>query len=273
MSVKIEPNGRRSVQVETEVPGTPEQVWQTIATGEGITAWFCPATVEEKVGGKMTMDMGPGMEAQATITAWEPLRRFAAEAPGWAPGMPAMATEWTVEARAGGKCLVRVVHSMFASTDDWDSQLDGTETGWPGFFNILRLYLAHFAGQRCYPIRAIAMTAGTEEEAWRRLLRECGLEGAAPGKKVAAPGGTPAFSGTIQKVSEKPYDLLLRIDTPAPGALAIGTYDCGMVMVAIGFYLYGDSAAPVAKREGPLWQAWLAEKFPAPAEAAGGASH
>ena len=33
MSVKSEPNGRRSVTVETEVPGTPEQVWQAIATG------------------------------------------------------------------------------------------------------------------------------------------------------------------------------------------------------------------------------------------------
>jgi ABC-type lipoprotein release transport system permease subunit len=28
MSVKKEPSGRRSVQVEVEVPGTPEQVWK-----------------------------------------------------------------------------------------------------------------------------------------------------------------------------------------------------------------------------------------------------
>ena len=31
MSVKQEANGRRSVQVEVEVPGTPEEVWQAIA--------------------------------------------------------------------------------------------------------------------------------------------------------------------------------------------------------------------------------------------------
>jgi hypothetical protein len=30
MSVKKEPSGRRSVQVEVEVPGTPEEVWQAI---------------------------------------------------------------------------------------------------------------------------------------------------------------------------------------------------------------------------------------------------
>ena len=33
------------------------------------------------------------------------------------------------------------VYSLFASTDDWDNQLEGTESGWPGFFRILRIYL------------------------------------------------------------------------------------------------------------------------------------
>src|SRR5262249_32168804 len=42
--------------------------------------------------------------------------------------------------RGGGICVVRVVHSLFASTDDWDNQLEGTESGWPGFFRILRIY-------------------------------------------------------------------------------------------------------------------------------------
>src|SRR5439155_990358 len=42
MSVKKEASGRRSVQVEVEVPGTPEEVWQAIATGPGISSWFVP---------------------------------------------------------------------------------------------------------------------------------------------------------------------------------------------------------------------------------------
>ena len=37
MSVKKEASGRRSIQVEVEVPGTPEEVWQAIATGPGIS--------------------------------------------------------------------------------------------------------------------------------------------------------------------------------------------------------------------------------------------
>ena len=53
-----------------------------------------------------------------------------------------------MEAKAGGTCIVRVVHSLFTSRDDWDNQLEGTEHGWPGFFRTLRIYLTHFRGQR-----------------------------------------------------------------------------------------------------------------------------
>ena len=42
MSVKKDAFGRRSVTVEVEVPGTPEEVWQAIATGPGVSSWFVP---------------------------------------------------------------------------------------------------------------------------------------------------------------------------------------------------------------------------------------
>ena len=109
----------------------------------------------------MKLNFGPGMESRSVVTAWDPPRMFAARRPsGWAPGSPPIATEWSVEARAGGVCVVRVVHSLFASTDDWDNQLDGTESGWPGFFRILRLYLTHFRGQRSASMQFMASRRG-----------------------------------------------------------------------------------------------------------------
>ena len=44
MSILKEP-GKRSIQLEVEVPGTPEEVWQAIATGNGTTAWFTRAEI------------------------------------------------------------------------------------------------------------------------------------------------------------------------------------------------------------------------------------
>src|SRR5229473_312606 len=111
MSVKKEASGRRSIQVEVEVPGTPEEVWQAIATGPGISSWFVPTEFEEKDGKPVAvkMNFGPGMESRAAVTAWDPPRMFAAQGEGWG-GSPPIATEWSVEARAGGVCLVRVVN-------------------------------------------------------------------------------------------------------------------------------------------------------------------
>src|SRR3981081_669928 len=109
MSVKKEASGRRSVQVEVEVPGTPEEVWDAIATGPGVSSWFVPADVDESEGGRVVCHFGPGMDSVATTTAWDPPRRFAAESGDLGPNAPTLATEWIVEARSGGTCVVRVV--------------------------------------------------------------------------------------------------------------------------------------------------------------------
>jgi Protein of unknown function (DUF1579) len=50
MSVKREANRRSSVQVEVEVPGTPEEVRQAIGSGPGISSWFVPADFEKRDG-------------------------------------------------------------------------------------------------------------------------------------------------------------------------------------------------------------------------------
>ena len=195
MSVKKEASGRRSVQVEVEVPGTPEEVWQAIATGPGISSWFVPTEFEERDGKPVAvkLNFGPGMESRSVVTAWDPPRMFAAEGERLGPGSPPIADEWSVEARAGGICVVRVVHSLFASTDDWDNQLEGTESGWPGFFRILRIYLTHFRGQRSAMMQWMAPAAGTEAEAWETLTAALGLKGVSAGQRWAAPAGVPAL--------------------------------------------------------------------------------
>ena len=269
MSVKKDPSGRRSVQVEVEVPGTPEEVWQAIATGPGISSWFVPTEFEERDGKPVAvkLNFGPGMESKSPVTAWDPPRMFSAESNGWMPGSPPIADEWTVEARAGGTCIVRVVHSLFASTDDWDNQLTGTESGWPGFFRILRLYLTHFRGQHSAMMQWMAPAAGTEAEAWETLTKALGLQGVKVGQRAVAPAGAPALGGVVEHFSQSPCNALLRLDKPGPGAAALGVVKFGgQVMVTLSFYLYGDQAGETVARETPLWQAWIDKHFPTPAE-------
>jgi uncharacterized protein YndB with AHSA1/START domain len=267
MSVKKEPSGRRSVQVEVEVPGTPEEVWRAIATGPGISSWFVPTQSEERAGGQVVSNFGPGMDAPSTITLWEAPRRFVAEGSMGMPGSPTVATEWVVEARAGGKCVVRVVHSLFASTDDWDNQLDGLEQGWPAYFRILRLYLERYKGMPCSAMHFVSFSSDAEAKAWEKMGGDLGLLKVAQGQPWSAPEGFPGMTGLVDTLGHGMHSntLLLRLDTPAPGSAYMGAFSCGgMVMVCLSVYFYGDKAKAAIERDQPAWQKWMGERFPMP---------
>jgi uncharacterized protein YndB with AHSA1/START domain len=272
MSVKKDADGRRSVQAEVEVPGTPEEVWQAIATGHGISSWFVPSEVEERVGGTAISHFGPGnsMDSVAAITAWEPPHRFAAETDELGPGEQPVATEWIVEARSGGTCVVRVVHSWFASSDDWDNQFEGHQQGWQDFFRLLRLYLTHFRGQACSAFQLMGVGPEPKCEAWAALIGSLGLTGAAVGQQIKTAAGAPPLAGLVERVGapEYPEELLIRLAEPAPGlahlfALPMG----GQVFLLMRIYLYGDQAPTAVAQAEPLWQAWMSAHFPVVAEA------
>jgi uncharacterized protein YndB with AHSA1/START domain len=265
---------KRYVQVEVEVPGTPEQVWQAIATGPGFTAWFAPTEIEEREGGAVVFHMGPGMDSHEVITAWEPPHHFAAEDRDWMPGAPPCALEIHVEAKSGGTCVVRLVNSLYTSAADWDDQLESFEKGWPSFLEVLRVYLTHYPGQRCSPVQVTGAGEGPEARVWADFTAALGLAGAVVGERRTASGaGVPPLSGIVEQSEENM--LRMRLDEPAPGSAVLG--GCawgGQVLVSVSLYLYGDEAPAVVDRDRAAWQAWMDGHFPAPvaAEAPAGAA-
>jgi uncharacterized protein YndB with AHSA1/START domain len=266
MPVNKDPSGRRWVQAEVEVPGSPEQVWQAIATGPGISSWFVPTEVEEREGGAITANFGPGMDSHATITAWEPPRRFVADSrDDMGPGDPTVATEWFIEARAGGVCVVRVVHSWYTDSDQWDEQYEQAQYGWLGFFRILRLYLTHFAGQPCAAFQLGGWAPEPKSAAWAALMGALGIAGASVGQRVRTAADAPPLAGVVEDVGppEFPEDLLLRLDEPAGGIAHLFAMPMGAVYLSMRCFLYGDEAAAAVARDEPRWQAWMNERFPA----------
>jgi uncharacterized protein YndB with AHSA1/START domain len=271
MPVKKDPSGRRSVHAEVEVPGTPAEVWQAIATGPGISSWFVPTELEGRVGGTTTSSFGPGMDAVASITVWDPPHRYVAESrDDMGLDGPTVATEWIVEARSGGACTVRVVHSWFTSSDAWDDQFEGHTYGWRSFFRVLRLYLASFSGQPNASFQVIGVAAEPKADAWAAMTDPLGLGGANVGSAVKTPAGEPRLAGTVEWAGqpEWPEDLLIRLDEPAPG---IAHFAChamgGQVMLTLRFYLYGTHVAAAISSQEPLWQAWVNAHFAMPVAA------
>ena len=261
----------RSIELEVEVPGTPEEVWEAVASGPGITAWFVPAKVDGRVGGTVELDFGPGYGTETTrVTAWEPPRRFVAETAH--EGRPTFAAEWLVEARDGGTCVVRLINSGFGGGAEWDAEYDATEAGWKLFLYNLRLYLTHFPGQPCSSVLVNGQADGPVARAFGELAAALGLPaGAREGEQVAATApGAPPLAGVVERA--KPNMLTLLLEKPAPGVGFVVAEPApdGTAYVSVYTYLFGAGAAEAAAGEEPATRAWMQRHFPI-AEAPAGA--
>jgi uncharacterized protein YndB with AHSA1/START domain len=264
MPIKKDGTGKRWVEMEIVTPGTPEQVWNALATGPGNTAWFTKTTIEERVGGALRFDFGANGSSSGEVTRWDPPHGFGYVERDWSKGAPPVATEITITSRSGDQCVVRMVHSLFSTADDWDDQLEGFESGWPGFFEVLRIYLSHFAGMKAASFIAQVVVEADQLEIWKRLNDALGVAGANAGESRIT-GTTPeALSGVVESVRQdaKQRGILMRLGAPAPGAALIGTYGAGPnVTVSMCLFFYGDDAEPIAAASEPRWQNWLVETF------------
>src|SRR3712207_6081683 len=218
------PNVPYRLQFSVEVPGTPEQVWQAIATAKGMSAWFLPTEMEEREGGSVHFSMGPEMGSDGHVTRWDPPHRLVYEE-DWAALMgkdPAtlspLTSEFVVEARSGGTCVGRVTSSGFGTGAAWEQEFwDDMGSSWRPFFDNLRLYLAHFPGQRATQLEAAASHPGDPDSVWSALRAALGLGD--EGTTVEAHGAT----GTVERVGER--QVLVRLTAPVPGMLSVFAHD------------------------------------------------
>jgi uncharacterized protein YndB with AHSA1/START domain len=124
-----------------EVAATPEQVWDAIATADGISAWMVPTRLDPRIGGEVSFDLGD-FTSTGVVTDYTPNHRFAYEEP-WpiADHMPTahndlssvtpIATEFLIESASGGSCVIRVVSSAYGSGADWENEFfDEMIDGW-----------------------------------------------------------------------------------------------------------------------------------------------
>jgi uncharacterized protein YndB with AHSA1/START domain len=246
-----------------ELPGTPEQVWAAIATSAGISSWFLRTDVEEREGGSIVAHMGEGADSTGTVTGWDPPHRFAYEEPDWAAlagheGAPVtpLVTEFLIEARSGGTCVLKLVSSAFGTGADWENEFfTDMQKGWLPFFDNLRLYLTHFPGQRATPLAVSLEVARPLDDAWDMVRRAVGAEQVGQALKVNG------VAGELERLSSSPdaNELLIRLTDPVPGYLgvyAFGGRD-GPATVSVQGWLFSDVAQSYVEREQPGWQAWL----------------
>ena len=241
-------------------PATPEEVWQAIATGPGISSWYVPHTVDEHEGGAAMASFGPGSEMQVPgrVAVGKPPRRVVFDDGEGAGGL---AFEWLIEARDGGTCVVRLVNTGFGFGDDWDGQYDGMSEGWLLFLLNLKLHLEHFRGQTATAALPTAMWSGPRGETRAALTTELGIPRAPiVGDRIQTGAeDAPTLAGTVVEVAS--WRLALLVDQPAAGTAILAVEGTGAeVGVSIWSYLYGADGAVAAQRDEPRWAKWLSDR-------------
>jgi uncharacterized protein YndB with AHSA1/START domain len=241
---------------EIEVDASPEDVWDAIATGPGVDAWFMGRNeIEPRVGGATRMAFR-GSAEEATVTAWEPPTRFASRTKEGEDGSLHV-FEYLVEGRDRGSTVVRWVHSGFLG-ENWEKEYEGLSEGDPMYFDKLRVYLTYFRGRTATPVNVFGGTVVPDrDEAWKRFHEALGLAGpVALGDPVhLTPEGLAELDGVVDWLSR---DFLgVRTNDGIYRFMHISVFGGP---TGVGHHIFVDGLDQ-AETEAS-WEDWLTKVFP-----------
>ncbi len=230
------------IRREIELPATPEQVWEAVATSAGNAAWLFPNLIEPD---------------QAQV--YEPPHRFVIRMEGedgWFNSI-----EDVIEARDGGTAVLRYVHSGIF-TEDWDDQYDAAGLHTDFYLHTLGEYLRHFNGRRATYIGGEGSSGLEGPEAASKpgsldvVKRALGLDGdAAVGDTVRVElEGIAPQDGVVDYIT--PHFLGIRTNE---GLIRFFGRDRWGLPTGMSGHLFADGVD--RNRTEDAWQAWLNEVF------------
>lgn len=155
-------NREFEIVFDSEVPGTPERVWEAVT--KGTAAWLFPT------------DQWPSVN---TVEDYPKHLVNRMEGPdGWFNQL-----EHVIEPLEGGRAKLHYVHSgIFA--DNWDEQYDGASKHTEFYMHTLGQYLQYFDGKPVVFTDIQAPEASHAPDGFVALKRALGIESAAQGDTV-----------------------------------------------------------------------------------------
>jgi uncharacterized protein YndB with AHSA1/START domain len=132
----------------TLIRAAPEQVYQALATAEGLDAWFTRgATMDPRPGGSITFrwrDWGPERisdEGGGAVLEAIPGQRFVFQ---WHPDTEAYATTVEIDLEPDPQgTTVRLRESGYQDTPSGREAFTNCATGWGEALTLLKFYLEH----------------------------------------------------------------------------------------------------------------------------------
>ena len=173
------------VRREVELPATPEQVWEAVATGPGTASWLFPE------------EPGPN-----DIVESDRPYRYAVRTEG--EGGYFNALEFVIEAREGGTAVLRYVHSGVLDDEGWENQYDAVNSHTDFYLHTLAQYLEHFSPKTATyigggPGGIDGPEASMTPDAFETLKRALGAS--SEGDRVSLPNG--GGDGVVDYANDK----------------------------------------------------------------------
>ncbi|WP_400159752.1 SRPBCC domain-containing protein [Arthrobacter sp. BPSS-3] len=174
-------NREFEIVYDTDLPGTPERVWEAVTAG--TPAWMFPTdqwpavkTVEEYPSHLVSRMEGPD---------------------GWFNQL-----EHVLEPLEGGRARLHYVHSgIFA--DNWDQQYDGASKHTAFYLHTLGQYLKHFDGRPVVFTDIQAPATSQAPDGFDRLKEALGVAGSIAGDTVERElDGVGRLAGEVDFVNE-----------------------------------------------------------------------
>jgi uncharacterized protein YndB with AHSA1/START domain len=159
-------------RLDATTTATPEQIWDAIATGPGISSWFIGRT--QINGTAVRTTFGDDWIPAGTVTTSDAPHHFAYRS-DTAPDGRFIAYEYLIEGRDHAATLLRTVTSGFLPGDDWTDEYEAMQYGTALFFATLQQYLRHFPGRAATPITAFGPPVTDWPATWARLHAALGL--------------------------------------------------------------------------------------------------
>jgi len=272
---------------------TPEEVWDKVATGPGLSSWFVPHELEPRKGGYGRADFGGGTYTEGRVLEFEPGRRIALgservpsdvgaepepetgnrlefwigedrEEPEDFPGGDYRGVGDVRGRRAKPGAARTVLYLRQEGFPDVDQEV--YEDGWDVYLHTLSEHFRHFRGKTALTTTTLVRAPRDRKDAFETVVRGLGVQGAGEGDQVSCqPGGRETIDGVVDlRVSTDNLEALgLRDDrgflrvTAAP----LSETESG---VTLHRYEYVDEPphddARVRDQAGS-WQGWLEQQY------------
>lgn len=245
----------RDIVLTVELDATPEEVFRAVAEGTEIAKWLAPEARSTPPEGdkKATIwiSWGGGMGADHEVEIYDSPKHLRREGGQNGETQAPLFTDWWIEAQAGGKTILRLVHSGFSASADWDDEYEAHARGWRLMLTNLRHY---FARHRHEPAAHVPFMQNVEQPRlvlWQKLLDQLGF-GANPrvgdSFRFTTPKGV-VFSGTVDYAVDG-YDLGLVVRERGDALLRfnlLGKLDSPTTFVYGYSIAYGNECASVSE--------------------------